>query len=184
MKWLLLAVLVAVPVALTTWVRWAAVHDAPPEFIPPAAPETGTDAEPALRKLFEGDLAGLTVKGEGGMFDEKTLFDAIDGAAPIFIERKFRRLFSVELATASGKDLTCDVYDMSDAEHATSIFEKERSAQAKPVPEWSAALSGPMSFVFHEGRYYVKMTAFDGEAEAALPKLARALQEKMKGGGS
>ncbi len=180
MRWVLFAVLVAVPVALAGWVRWAAVHDAPKEFVPPEAPAKAEDPEPGLRALFEGPLAGLTRKGEPTFFDEKGLYDAIDGAAPIFLERKFRRLLSVELTTASGKDLTCDVYDMTDAEHAAAIFEKERSAQAKTPEGWPEALAGPMSFVFHRARFYVKMTAFDAESEAALPALGRALEEKMK----
>jgi hypothetical protein len=37
-----------------------------------------------------------------------------------------------------------------------------------------------MSLVFHQARFYVKMTAFDAEAEAALPSLGRALKEKMQ----
>jgi hypothetical protein len=179
MRGLVLAVLVAIPLALVGWVRWAAVHDAPPEFVPPEAPKV-EDPEPALRQLFTGALGGLAVRGEPAAYDEKSLFDAIDGAAPIFLERKFRRSLSVELATESGHELTCDVYDMTDVEHATSIFEKERSSQAKTPPDWPEALTGPMSLVFHQGRFYVKMTAFDAEAEAALPSLGHALREKMK----
>jgi hypothetical protein len=37
-----------------------------------------------------------------------------------------------------------------------------------------------MSFVFHHGRYYAKLTAFDAKAEAALPVVARSLKERMK----
>ena len=45
---------------------------------------------------------------------------------------------------------------------------------------WPEAISGTMSFVFHAGRYYVKLTAFDAKAEAALPALARSLKEKVR----
>ena len=161
MRWLLLTVLVAVPVSLVAWVSWARVHDAPPEFVPPEAPKS-EDPEPALRKLFEGNLGGLVVKGEPNVFDEKSLFDAIDGAAPTFIERRFRRSI------------------MTDVEHADSIFQKEKSNQAKTPADWPEALTGPMSLVFHQGRFYVKLIGFDAEAEAALPLVGRALKEKMK----
>lgn len=179
MRWLLLTVLIAIPVSLVAWVGWAKVHDAPPEFVPPDAPKS-EDPEPALRKLFVGDLGGLVVKGEPSVFDEKSLFDAIDGAAPIFIERRFRRSITVELATTSGHEATCDVYDMTDEEHAQSIFRKEKSSQAKTPADWPEALTGPMSLVFHQGRFYVKLIGFDAEAEAALPLVGRALKEKMK----
>jgi hypothetical protein len=184
MRWLALAVLLAVPLALVAWVRWAAVHDAPPEFVPPQAVSAGgagaREAEAGLLALFGAELPGLTRHGEASLYDEKTLFDAIDGAAPLFLGRRFRRLLSTELQTASGKDLTCDVYDMTDAEHASAIFEKERSGQARAVEGWPEAVTGPMSLVFHQGRFYVKLTAFEAESEAALPALARALQQRMR----
>jgi hypothetical protein len=140
----------------------------------------GGGADAALRALFDGTPGGAKVKDKATLYDEKGLFDYIDGAAPIFIERHFRKLGAAEMATADGSDLMCDVYDMAAPENALSIFEKEKSPTAKPVPDWSDAIAGPMSFVFSSGRYYVKLTAFDKKAEAALPDLARALRERMK----
>lgn len=178
-RWALLAVLLAVPVALVGWIRWAAVHDAPPEYVPPAV-KAVEDPAPALRKLFAGGLGGLTAAGEGNVYDEKNLYDAINGAAPVFFERQFRRLLSMELKTAAGDEVACDVFDMTDAEHARSIFEKERSAQARAPEGFADALAGPMSLVFHRGRFYVKATAFNAGGEAALLPLGRALEERMR----
>jgi hypothetical protein len=48
------------------------------------------------------------------------------------------------------------------------------------VPGFGAAVSGPMSLVFQQGRFYVKLTAFDGRGEAALPEVARALAGRMQ----
>jgi len=48
------------------------------------------------------------------------------------------------------------------------------------VTDFPDAIAGSMSFVFRSGRYYVKLTAFDAKAEAALPGLAKALKGKMK----
>ena len=179
MRWAVLVALLTVPVALVAWVRWAAVHDAPPEYVPPKAAPV-EDPAPGLRALFQGGLGGLAAAGEGALYDEKSLFEAINGAAPVYLERKFRRMLSMELKTEKGSDVTCDVYDMTDAEHARSIFEKERSAQAKPPEGWPEALVGSMSLVFHAGRFYVKATAFDADGEAALLPLGRALKEKVR----
>jgi hypothetical protein len=68
---------------------------------------------------------------------------------------------------------------MGAKENAQAIFAKERSASAKAGEGWPEAVAGPLSFVFCAGRYYVKLTAFDAKAEAALPLLARALKEKI-----
>jgi hypothetical protein len=49
------------------------------------------------------------------------------------------------------------------------------------VANWPQAGSGPMWFIFHQGCYYVKLTAFDKKAESALPALASALRDRIKG---
>lgn len=144
------------------------------------APAKSGSAKPAaaLRALFTADLGPAKIKAKPTYYDEKGLFEYIDGAAPIFIERHFRELGAAEL-DVQGSDLVCDVYDMAAPANAQSIFTKEKSANAKPVEGWPEAISGSMSFVFHHQQFYVKLTAFDAKAEAALPVVARALQKKM-----
>jgi hypothetical protein len=172
--------LALVPPTLIGSLIWRG-HRAPPvEHARAAAKPAGQADDAALRALFETPLAGAKVKEKATLYDEKGLFDYIDGAAPIFIERHFRKLGAAELATPDGSDLVCDVYDMATPENAQSIFDKERSSSAKSVDGWNEAIVGPMSFVFHHGRYYVKLTAFDAKAEAAMPLVARSLKEKMK----
>ena len=139
----------------------------------------GPDEDGALLALFEGDLGGARVKEKVALYDQKGLFDYVDGAAPVFIERGYRKLAAGELKSAAGSDLTCDVYDMASAANAAAIFDKERSASFKPVEGWPEAIAGSLSFVFHAGRFYVKLTAFDAKAEATLPTLARALRGRM-----
>ena len=140
----------------------------------------GPAADTALRALFDGPFSAARIKEKVTLYDEKGLFDYIDGAAPIFIERHFRKLGAAEFSTPEGSDLVCDVYDMTAPEHALAIFTKEKSSQAKPVAGFPDAISGPLSFVFHHARYYAKLTAFDAKGEALLPVLARALAERMK----
>ena len=172
-------VLSLLPPILIGFLLWEGRRAPAVEHTPAAAKAPGQDADGALRALFEPAPAGTTTKEKVALYDEKGLFDYIDGAAPIFIERHFRKLAAGELAT-DGSDLVCDVYDMAAPENAQSIFDKEKSSQAKPVEGWPEAISGPMSFVFHHNRYYVKLTAFDTKAEAILPAVARALKERMK----
>jgi len=122
----------------------------------------------------------VRIKDKVALYDAKGLFDYIDGAAPLFIDRGFRRLGAAEMATPDGGELTCDVYDMGSPDNARAIFTKERSPSAKSVPGWDGAVAGPKSFVFHYGKYYVKLTAFDDKAESRLPELAKALKERMR----
>jgi len=186
MKNAVFAVLVALPIALIGWIVWRGETQAPAEEpIAPAkagaAPQVKGDGEDAtLRALFDGGIAGAEV-GESGIeiYNEKSLFDYINGAAPMYLERNFRRLAAAEMAIGEDGELTCDIYDMRTAKDAASIFETERSDTARTVADWPDAIIGNRSFVFHHDRYYVKLTAFDNNAEAQLPALAKALQERM-----
>jgi hypothetical protein len=177
---LVLAIIPPTLIGALVWEGRTAATIAPKTSADSPARTTGGDPDGALRALFVPAPAGMTIKEKVALYDEKGLFDYIDGAAPIFIERHFRKLAASEMATPEGSELVCDVYDMASAENAQSIFDKERSPTAKPLDGWSEAIAGPMSLVFHHGRYYAKLTAFDAKAEAALPSVARALKEKMQ----
>lgn len=140
---------------------------------PPALDEDGK-----LRALFKMPLVGAKIDGQVKLYDQQGLFDYIDGAAPIFIERNFRKLAAADLLAGEGS-LTCDIYDMRSADNAASIYTKEKSPTATAVAIGDQAHQGSMSLVFRRDRYYVKLTAFDKTAEALLPELARALVGRM-----
>ena len=181
MRLAILVVLALIPPAFIGYQVWEG-NRAPP-LSPPSAKKTPLDqaaADESLLALFQGDLGWATVKEKNTLSDEKGLFDYIDGAAPIFIQRHYRKLAASEMVSADGSDLVCDVYDMAEPANAQSIFDAEKSPNAKPVADIPDAIIGPMSLVFHSGRYYAKLTAFDAKAEAALPALAKALKGKMK----
>lgn len=180
MRIVVLVVLALIPPTLIGSLVWMGRHSPAPEKVVVAARPGGGDADAALRALFDAPFVGAKVKDKVALYDEKGLFDYIDGAAPIFIERHFRKLGAAELSTPEGSDLVCDVYDMATPENALSIYNAEKSAHAKPVEGFPDAIAGPMSFVFRQGRYYTKLTAFDAKAEAVLPAVARTLKEKMQ----
>ena len=179
MRVLVAALLLAVPLALVGWVAWSGGRPPRQPRSAVAKPDKPADGDAALRSLFDALPPGAKLKEPAVLYDEKTLFDYIDGAAPLYLERHFRRLAAAELAVEGGGEVTADVYDMAAPENAASIFAAERSPSARPVPGFDAAAAGPMSLVFQRGRYYVKLTAFDGRGEAALPALARALAGRM-----
>jgi len=197
MKHAAFAVLVAIPSLLVGWVIGSGQNPGPGEDRAvscecaggqKAASEVGTkraesgasEEDTLLRGVFARPLAGARVNGELGLYDDKGLFDYINGAAPLYIDRGFRRLAAAELVLNAGGELTGELYDMREPKNADSIFEQERSKSADPVADWPEALTGPRSFVFRHQRYYVKLTAFDAAAEAALPAVAAEIRERLK----
>lgn len=180
MRYVVFVVLALIPPTLIGAMVWRG-HKAPPvERAPAAARPAGTAEDAALRALFDPPPPGTTVAEKLTLYDEKGLFDYNDGAAPIFLERHFRKLATVELATAEGSAMPCAVFDMVAPENARSIFEKERSSQAKAIDGWPEAIRSELYLGFHHGRYYVKLTAFDAKGDAALPAVASTLKERMK----
>jgi len=143
------------------------------------AKKPAPDEDGRLRALFKLPLVGVKVDGQVKLYDQQGLFDYIDGAAPIFIERNFRKLAAADLLAPGEGSLTCDIYDMRATDNAASIYAKERSPTATAVAIGDQAHQGSMSLVFRRDRYYVKLTAFDKNAEALLPELATALVGRM-----
>jgi hypothetical protein len=190
MRYLFVAVLVAVPSVLITWIvsrgvygdvaeRCAAVKGAAPPSTPAASPAASADPDQRLKAILADALPGFSVNGTVELYDAKGLFDYIDGAAPLYIDRKFRKLAAAEMKLDGGGELTADVYDMSDAEHARSIYEAEATPTAEAVAIGDGGRKSTMAMVFRKGAFYVKLTAFDAKAEAALPALAEALVARM-----
>lgn len=172
------ALLVAVPVALIAWVAWSG--RGPPRQPLRSGGAPAGQLEVSLPGLFEGLEPEARLRGPVALYDEKTLYDYIDGAAPLYLARHFRRLAAAELLLANGGEATADVYDMGAPENAASIFAAERAAGGREAAGFDAAVAGPMSFVFRRGRYYVKLTGFDPRAEAALPAIAQVLARRMR----
>ena len=197
MKQIIFAILVAAPSMLVGWVvgrgQTASPSDAvavecgaggsgkPSGKTAPKVTESSEEHDDAiLRGVFSKPIANAKVKGRVELYDDKGLFDYINGAAPLYIERHFRKLAAAELVLDSGGELTSDVYDMSESKNAESILAKERSPDAEELPSWPGAIVGSRSFVFQYERYYIKLTAFDAEAEAMLPTIAREIRSRLK----
>ncbi|MFH1809477.1 MAG: DUF6599 family protein [Pseudomonadota bacterium] len=203
MRAALVVLLVAFPLGLVLWIAqraWTApavdpalslglhagVHDAagrePGAGTPepgPAAAEARDEVADALRALLASPLAGFAVDGELQLYDDKGLFDYIDGAAPTFIERGFKKLAAVELKSSDGGEATCDVYDMGAPPSAAAIYGKEKPATANWATVGDEGHRGSRSLVFRRTRYYVKLTAFDDAAEGLLGDLATLLVRRM-----
>jgi hypothetical protein len=68
---------------------------------------------------------------------------------------------------------------MQSSDNAASIFAKEQPPKAEPLEVGDAGRLAAMAAIFRQGQYYVKLTAFDGPGETALPNVAAALSEAM-----
>ncbi|MEK7705288.1 MAG: DUF6599 family protein [Myxococcota bacterium] len=178
------AILVAIPTALVTFIltrgqagRVVAAVVPVPEAT--AAPVTVTPASADPAALVATPLAGAERTDPPTTYDAQGLFEYIDGAAPLFLERHFESLVASDWKTASGGEFTCDIYLMATPDDAAAIYDKERPASAKTIKVGDTAHGGSMALVFRKGRAYVKLTAFNPAGEAALPSFGEALIARL-----
>ncbi len=192
MRYAAFVMLALAPICLIGWILRAG-HQASPSMgkTPPAshpsdtvAAATSTGAakpnDDPLAKIFATPLAGARLKEPVAFYRGQELFEAIDGAAPLFLERRFRALARAEMTMTDGGEFTCEVYDMTDAEHAEAVFLAEKSSSCQPVADMPSAAAAKGFFIFRAGPYYAKLTAFDKAAEAALPQVAKMLADRVR----
>ncbi|OGQ91523.1 MAG: hypothetical protein A2289_19580 [Deltaproteobacteria bacterium RIFOXYA12_FULL_58_15] len=196
MKNALFALLVAIPTALITWIVARGAYERPlgecqaaakttnvaptNEVTAKAEPEVESDPDERLSDFVEKPLEGFTITDEVVLYGRSGLFEYINGGAPLYIDRNFRKLVAAEMKSNGGGDLTCDIYDMRTPSDAKSIFDAENSTNVTTANFGDAARTGSLSLVFRKGQYYVKLTAYDTKAEATLPNLARVLLTRME----
>jgi hypothetical protein len=129
------------------------------------------------------DLPSLPgFKGPADMetFDTKTVWQAIDGAAEMYLAYGFRQLTSVEYER---KDLllSVGVFEQATPLDAYAVFLKQQQKDAQLLSIGTVALvSAPSQCVVVKGAYYVKVDASRGQVTPALcqqvlPVFAKAL---------
>jgi hypothetical protein len=170
-----LIALLPIPVILGL-VHWAGRRPPLPQPAARAARAAGRDA--AAVPLPARAKSGWEIFGKPQRFDERTLFDRIDGAAPPYISAGFKQSWGAEYRQAGrAEPVTVDVYDMGSAAQAFGMYAIERDAKYRFIEVGDAGYLASGSLNFWRGRFYVKLAGFEeGEAmDRALQTLAQDL---------
>jgi Family of unknown function (DUF6599) len=118
-------------------------------------------------------VEGWTWDGKEARYDDRTVFDYIDGAGEMFLAYGFEQLAVRRFAKADQPPLTVECYRMASAEAAFGVFSFERQDEGIGIGQGSEQGGGLLRF--WKGQYFVSIFA-DGEgaeAESALLQLAR-----------
>jgi len=110
------------------------------------------------------------------VFSGKGLYDYIDGAGEIFVKYDFREVATSEYEHAQTGDLIAiDVYDMGSANEAFGIYSYSRYPGAEFLDAGNEAFVTETSLDFWEGRFYVKVQAFQvgDETTAAMKEFSQ-----------
>ena len=187
MKRLLLQLLALAPLPLVA----AAIYytSGPPPSAPPLAHKGGVAGAAASAKgapavtLPPTLKSGWKLKGPVVRYNEKTLFDRINGAAPAYIRAGFVALYGAEYGKPGFKEpVIIDAYDMGTPLQGLGMYATERDSSytfIEGVGLEAYLASGSLNF-WH-GRFYVKMAGYEeGEAmDRGLKELALGLARAL-----
>jgi len=127
---------------------------------------TASHAEP-LRQLTDSlpaQVNGWTVEGEDRFFDDKTIFDYIDGEGEVYRAYNLRgclsRLYSKEGAPA----IVLDVFDMGSAADAFGVFTHDIEGAAVAIGQDGRWRPGWLNF--WKDRFFVSITIQEENAQA------------------
>jgi hypothetical protein len=121
---------------------------------------------------------GWRLQGSPVRYDEKTLFDRIDGAAPVYLKAGFVYSLGADYKQQGAKDpVVIDAYDMGAPSRALGVYATERDMSYTFIPVGDAGYLASGSLNFWRGRFYVKLAGYaqGEEMDRALTELARGI---------
>jgi hypothetical protein len=110
--------------------------------------------------------------GETRTFKAEDLWQYIDGDSDRYIQAGVVTTSTSDYKYKGALDVTVDVYTMSAAAGAKSIYNDEAGGDAKVVDVGDGGRLYAQSLVFHKGKYLVRIVGF-----APAPELAEVMLE-------
>jgi hypothetical protein len=144
---------------------------------------TGCKKQPATGVVFPetDEVSGWTRSGEARTFAASELSNYIDGDAEKYLQAGVRSASTTDYKFSDQTQAVADVYTMSTADGAKSIFESEPAVGAASAPIGDAARLYSQSLVFRKGPYLVRIVAYQASPrlQQALLALGRGIQSKL-----
>ncbi|MFA5424388.1 MAG: DUF6599 family protein [Phycisphaerae bacterium] len=129
---------------------------------------------------------GFEKFGPGEYYDQETLYEKIDGKAPLYLESGFVKLFTQRYVNGKNYELTYElyVYDMGLTGNAFSVYSVQRRAGSSPG-NLQFSYSTDNGLFLSYGKYYCE---FIGSSDSpllldAIDFTANALIENLKDAG-
>lgn len=122
------------------------------------------------RKILDWESAG-----PDKVYDRETIYDYMDGGAEVYLAFDFRNAFVRKYENPAGEEIALDVYDMGSSEEAFGVFSCDRVDPDAGIGQESEYGYGLLRF--HQGRFFVSITAAGDEkrAEGAILALGKAV---------
>jgi hypothetical protein len=173
----------AVLVAITTWVVWKGRH--PPADLyssGPLAGGKGAPAEAGDRGPVPDQLAPAGWQDRGvSSFDPDNLYVKINGRADFFLSKGFVRLYALTLTGDADAVIDLELYDMGSPQGALAAFSAEKKEGAEVSQDSGAQFYRSRNALFVvKGKHYARAI---GSAETpAITEALEAMREALLAG--
>ena len=128
---------------------------------------------------LEKTIAGLKPKGFTAIsgletYNPDTLYEKIDGRAPLYTESGFEKLFTRLFKNDSNQVLTFElyVYDMAEPKNALAVYSQQKREDVQNLNDVDFGYQTTNALFYSLGRYYIEII---GSAESA--ELLKAMSE-------
>jgi hypothetical protein len=109
------------------------------------------------------------------------LSNYIDGGADKYLKVGFRSVATADYKYSDQTQVTADVYLMSTAAGAKTIFESDPAGDAKSAPVGDVARLYAQSLVFRKGPYVVQIVAYQTspQLQQVMVNLGQGIEKKL-----
>jgi predicted small lipoprotein YifL len=128
------------------------------------------------------EVTGWQKTGETRTFSADKLYEYIDGDAEKYVKAGVKSTSTADYKYQDKIEAVADVYTMSDANGAKTIFESEPAGSTHSVSLGDAARASNQSVVFRKGAYLVRIVAYQEtpDVQQALLGLSKGIESKLE----
>lgn len=127
------------------------------------------------------EITGWEKTGETKTYTPTTLSDYIDGGAEQYLKAGFNSASTSDYKFQGKLEAVADVYVMTNANSAKTVFEADPAGNSKTIPVGDAARAFSQSVVFRKGPYLVRITGYQDSpgTQQALTQLAQGIDKRL-----
>jgi hypothetical protein len=127
------------------------------------------------------EAAGWEKTGETQTYTAATLSNYIDGGAEQYLKAGFKGASTSDYKFQGRIEAVADVYLMTNANAARTIFETGPAGDAKAVQLGDAARTYSQSLIFRKGPFLVRIVAYQETPETpqALLQLGKGIEKRL-----
>jgi hypothetical protein len=153
-------------------------------FVPVFLATCSSKTTPKAAEPFpqSGEAADWAKAGATRTFTAENLWEYVDGDAERYVQAGVVKTLTSDYRFSGRVDAIADIHLMSSAEGPGKLLAAESSEGSKPARIGDEARLFPASLVFRQGRYLVRVVAYEETPGIgnALMELGQAIEKKLQ----